>query len=162
MSIPDNKTNQRFGRLLAVSAEFKRNRRWFWLCRCDCGQSKIVRADHLKRGKVRSCGCLNRELTRMRRLSHGKRKTKIYAVWNMMNQRCSNPRTDSYEYYGGRGIKVRYSSFETFLADMGEPPPGRSIDRINNDGHYEPGNCRWATAKEQRANRRDSIKRLLD
>lgn len=96
-------------------------------------------------------------------VKHGHKRVEVetteYRVWKGIIQRCTNPKRLSWRYYGGRGITVcdrwRFS-FENFLADMGPRPAGRSIDRIDNDGNYEPGNCRWATCKEQRANRSDS------
>lgn len=90
-------------------------------------------------------------------------KSVEYDTWVSMRSRCRNPNRADYEYYGGRGIKVceRWDSFENFLSDMGERPPGTSIDRIDPDGDYEPGNCRWATKVEQRHNRRDSVKRKI-
>ena len=101
------------------------------------------------------------ETTVKRNTTHGLSHTRAYHCWRGMKVRCSNPRYDWYEYYGGRGIAVceRWLIFENFYADMGDPPPGMSLDRIDVDGNYEPGNCRWATAAEQVANRRPRQKR---
>lgn len=138
-----------------------------WLCTCSCGSMAIVIAGHLRHNKAKSCGCLQREGAAQRarakplRLRHGHayfgRVTPVYQTWVGMIQRCTNQRGPGWKYYGGRGIKVcdRWlSSFENFLADMGEKPEGLSLDRINNDGNYEPSNCRWATRSEQQKNRR--------
>ena len=129
-----------------------------WLCRCECGTKKTVMAGNLTRRISESCGCLSRE----RNTKHGMTNTRLHRVWRSLRERCNNPRSRDYPKYGGRGIKVcnRWNDFENFAADMGERPSDRlSIDRINNHGHYEPGNCRWATTKQQLRNTRQN--RLL-
>src|SRR5678815_1904357 len=133
---PPNKidlTGRRFGRLLLLH-EGERTHRWQprWLCRCDCGVLKTVDARHLREGRVVSCGCHRRDLATKHRMS----QTPIYKSWSEMRRRCSNPNDSQWSLYGGRGITVcdRWSSFENFLADMGERLPGRTLDRINNDG----------------------------
>jgi hypothetical protein len=152
-------TGQRFGRLTVI--EFiRRGKRSYWKCLCDCGNFTVVFGGSLKKGVTNSCGCLRREMGEIKTLTHGKARrggtAKIYGIWNAMKNRCSKPSQDSYYLYGGRGIKVckRWQAFENFYADMGDPPDGMWIDRINGDGDYEPGNCRWATPKEQRANQK--------
>ena len=129
------------------------------LCRCECGTERIVLAQSLRSGISRSCSCLQREIAAQRKTihGHGGKWTPTYRSWIAMKGRCHYPANASWQYYGGRGITVcdRWrDSFEAFLADLGERPEGKTLDRIDPDGDYEPGNCRWATPKEQRANQR--------
>lgn len=147
--------NTRFGRLVALT-KVKVNDRVKWNCICDCGNFKIVSGCKLKSGNTKSCGCLQRES----RITHGRSSTKLYKSWSVMINRCINPNCPSYPDYGGRGITVcdrwKYS-FENFLEDMGERPEGMSLDRKDNDGNYEPSNCRWATGTQQEFNKRVRI-----
>jgi hypothetical protein len=130
-----------------------------WACHCTCGNFTSVPTARLHRG-TSSCGCFRRERTPTFRHGHRRRKgmTSEYVAWRGMRQRCRDPKVRSYPHYGGRGIKVcdRWeNSFEAFLEDMGHKPgPEFSIERVNNDGDYEPANCKWATRSEQRRNRR--------
>jgi hypothetical protein len=151
-------TRQRFSRLVVLNpAHRDQSEGLHWRCRCDCGNEVTVGGPNLRKGMTRSCGCLLREIARTlcreRNLSHGMTGTPEHQVWCALFTRCENPRVASYKNYGGRGIKVRIS-FEDFYAEVGDRPPGMSIDRIDNDRDYEPGNIRWATAKQQRANQR--------
>ena len=124
-------------------------------CRCDCGNTTSVPLGEWD--KTQSCGCYRSEITTARNTRHGMAGTRIYNIWADMVGRCTRPTHARFADYGGRGITVceRWRSFENFFADMGERPAGRSLDRIDNDAGYSPDNCRWATAQEQRANRRD-------
>ena len=125
-----------------------------WICKCECGEIKSIRGGNLKNGKC-SCAKCGDEIG-MGNRSHGMSDSPTYISWSRMKNRCQNKNDDSYYKYGGRGIKVckRWMKFENFLEDMGERPEGMSIDRIEGDKGYEPGNCRWATAVEQARNTR--------
>ena len=141
------------GRLTIVERLPNRSAR----CKCDCGNETTVHLTNLPTGNTRSCGCIHREYANTPR-SHGMAKTPTYRSWSMMKNRCRNPNHDKASYYAGRGIKMcdRWERFENFLEDMGERPDGHSIDRIDNNGNYEPGNCRWATHSQQMRNTRRS------
>jgi hypothetical protein len=160
---------QRFERLLCLSDDGEgRNRKAVF--RCDCGTEKAIDERHVRRGFIRSCGCLHSELAAVALTTHGHAKpahrSTEYRIWYAMKDRTLNPRSKPYPNYGGRGITVcdRWrDSFEAFLSDMGRRPSALySIDRIDNDGNYEPGNCRWATWQQQAANRRPPRKNSIE
>lgn len=129
-----------------------------WLCECECGNLKIVQAHHVKSGNVQSCGCIAKgEARRQASLKHGGVGTPEYESFNAAKKRCNPLRKDKFPDHAGRGIEFRFNSFEEFLAEVGSRPEPKfdySLDRIDNDGHYEPGNVKWATKKQQARNRR--------
>jgi hypothetical protein len=169
MSVALKIAGQKFNRLTATKrVGTTKDNKAIWLFECDCGRATLVTAKEVKRGHVKSCGCLQREAVvrlNVKRKTHGMKGTPEYQAWASMKNRCTNPKDKVFEDYGSRGITVcdRWmESFENFIIDMGPRPigttfggkPEYSLDRINNDGNYEPGNCRWATRKQQTNNRR--------
>jgi hypothetical protein len=136
-----------------------------WLCSCACGVQKVIRQDHLLSGVVVSYGCVMRSISRERgRYGKDNGLTRIAFCWRNMIARCQNSNNPNFHHYGGRGIKVceRWHSVENFIADMPPMPPGMELDRIDNDGDYEPGNCRWATRQSQMRNTRGNVKLTID
>jgi hypothetical protein len=148
---------KRFGRLIVVhQAASMDGGAAAWGRVCDCGASVVVKSYRLRVGKTRSCGCWRVDNARVQFTTHGMKRTRTYRTWMSMSNRCRDPNGKNFHYYGGRGIAVceRWRKFENFLADMGERPDGRTLDRRDNDRGYEPDNCRWATLIEQRRNQR--------
>jgi hypothetical protein len=145
-----------FGRLTVLSLAYVAHP-WnaMWLCRCECGNTKVIANSSLVRGATRSCGCLLREVSYARCYRHGRTRTPEHKAWQAMLRRCK-PGSATASLWGDRGITVcdRWRSFKNFLADMGPKPPGTSLDRIDNGGNYEPSNCRWATKLQQANNTR--------
>lgn len=156
---------KRFGRWLVVEYVGRGTGGSHYRCVCDCGTERIVFRGNLLRGKTVSCGCAKAKNISKARTVHGHARkgdkaSPTYSSWSSMLTRCTNPNCKAYPNYGGRGIQVcdRWkNSFENFLADMGEKPnKGMSIERLDPDGHYEPGNCVWANARTQGRNRRNT------
>lgn len=151
-----NLLNEKFNRLTVIENIGKQNNEAYWKCLCDCGNYTNVTSGNLKRNKLKSCGCLFKDSPN--KIKHGKNKTPEYKTWLTIKQRCNNKNDQAYSNYGGRGISVCEkwtNNFLDFLDDMGERPGDEySIDRIDVNGNYEPGNCRWVTMLEQNRNQR--------
>ena len=149
----------RFGRLVVTA---RAAHGWAqWVCTCDCGTTVTLRANKLLSGNNKSCGCQKRAVLGAATRTHGRSngrgagyKDRTYGIWQAMRDRCSNPNRHDWYRYGGAGVAVapQWASFEQFVADMGDAPPGRTLDRKDGTKGYEPDNCRWATPKEQSIN----------
>jgi hypothetical protein len=162
---PKNIIGNKYGRLTVLEDTGKRyNTTVIWKCQCDCGNDIEIRGDAIRSGNTKSCGCILKEKVAERNISrstHGHSKrgniSREYNSWANMKTRCYNPKNKDYHIYGGRGIKIceRWlNSFDNFFIDMGERPEGKTLDRIDSDGNYEPSNCKWSTPYEQRMNQR--------
>lgn len=158
---------QSFGRLKVLKRAKNKGTKAAWLCECGCGNQTVVEGSALRSGNTRSCGCLQLELLKKRSVTHGEARhdgtgyTKEYCAWRDMKARCYNPTHSEYKNYGVRGIEVckRWlNNYECFLADMGRcPDKSMSLDKIDNDSGYYPGNCRWTTSKVQTRNMRRNV-----
>lgn len=168
-----NLAGQRFGRLLVLEqTPNRKNGCVVWKCKCDCGNEVFASSGYLVSGRKRSCGCLASEIaaqtarTGNNRRTHGMKRTKLYSIWNTMKYRCFNKNASNFKDYGGRGITVcdewihdfqAFYDYVSQLPNFGEV--GYSLDRINNDGNYEPGNVKWSTRTEQNNNKRKKYNR---
>ncbi len=150
---------KRFGRLLVIRYNHTDKGNAFWYVRCDCGNIKTIIGKLLKNGESKSCGCLRVELATNASTKHGMANSPENVSWQNMLQRCHNPKNNSFGDYGGRGIRVceRWKSFENFFADMGKRPAGMTLERKDNGGDYEPGNCCWGSRKVQNNNKRNNV-----
>jgi hypothetical protein len=154
-----NLLGQTFGRLTVIfRGENDKRGRAQWICECECGNHSLIRGNELRSGHTQSCGCLQKEIATQCSTMHGMRHTVEYRAYHAAKNRCENPKYADYKNYGGRGIKFLYVSFEEFFEDMGICPPGKTLDRYpDKNGHYQKGNCRWATSEEQANNTRKNV-----
>lgn len=157
-------TGQRFNRLLVIEPKRLKNGKFAWKCQCDCGNVVVTQGAQLKNGSTKSCGCYKNDIARERFTKHGLSRTKLRQVFATMRARCENMNNISYVNYGGRGIKVcdewgglyGFMNFYNWAMSNGYRD-GLQIDRIDNDGNYEPLNCRWVTPRENLLNKRTTL-----
>lgn len=156
MPLPMDLAGQVYGQMTVIELAGRTPVRW--LCRCDCGREKVVRACNLRAGDTTTCGCSWGKKKVTHGHTRGGQRSRTYQCWGSMLTRCRNSKARAYQNYGGRGISVcpRWLTFENFLADMGECPPGMTIERRDNDGGYEPENCYWTPKGAQAQNTRAS------
>ena len=157
-----NLIGQKFGRLTVIKFIEHKNDHTKWLCQCECGNIKVVRADSLKNGSIKSCGCLKREISSKVNTKHKLINCRLYDIWNGMKSRCCTQSCSGYKHYGGRGISVcdewknDFMSFYNWAMTNGYNPKAKkgecTLDRIDHNGNYEPSNCRWITIQEQQRN----------
>lgn len=152
-----NLSTQKFGRLTVIKLDhikkYPKQTKGYWLCRCECGNSKVIRAEHLASGRVVSCGCYSREKSRANFLTHGLSKTPEYKSWSYMRSRLNSNEPHKIKYYKNTGQVERWDKFENFFEDMGaKPTPQHELDRLDPFLPYCKENCRWATRSEQMQN----------
>ncbi len=155
-------TGLKFNLLTVLEFSHRTDNATLWKCLCDCGREAIIRGYDFKSGKQKSCGCLRDISTKKRMTTHGEsHKTSEYKAWRAMHDRVYRPTTPQLKRdYKDRGITIcqRWHVYENFISDMGrKPTPKHSLDRIDNNGNYEPLNCRWATRLQQNTNRRNTV-----